>query len=86
MPLRVLSLDGGGTRGLMILVILQELMDLIRRASGLPFTPKPCDYFDLICGSSTGGLIAILLGRLQMDVETAKDTYLDMARGVFGKE
>jgi len=27
---------------------------------------RPCNVFDLICGTSTGGLIAILLGRLQM--------------------
>jgi hypothetical protein len=26
---------------------------------------EPCEYFDLICGTSTGGLIALMLGRLE---------------------
>lgn len=33
----------------------------------LPSAPlRPCEVFDLICGTSTGGLIALMLGRLQM--------------------
>ena len=27
---------------------------------------RPCEYFDLICGTSTGGLNALMLGRLEM--------------------
>ncbi|KAH7492900.1 hypothetical protein H9L39_02319 [Fusarium oxysporum f. sp. albedinis] len=30
--------------------------------------PKPCDYFDMICGTSTGDLIAIMLARLKNEV------------------
>jgi patatin-like phospholipase/acyl hydrolase len=37
-------------------------------ADGKP--PLPCEYFDLICGTSTGGLIAIMLGRLRMVCKT----------------
>jgi patatin-like phospholipase/acyl hydrolase len=62
---RILSLDGGGVRGLSSLLILRELMQHIKRQSGAR-TPLPCQYFDLIGGTSTGGLIAIMLGRLQM--------------------
>lgn len=38
-------------------------------------TLRPYQVFDLICGTSTGGLIAILLGRLGLDCATAIDVY-----------
>lgn len=61
---RILSLDGGGVRGLSSLMILQELMEEIGHDAEV--VPKPCEYFDLIGGTSTGGLIAIMLGLLEM--------------------
>jgi hypothetical protein len=70
-PLRILSLDGGGVKGLASLHILKQLMAQVQRqqrASGIGGSHgplRPCDYFDLICGTSTGGLIAIMLGRLK---------------------
>jgi hypothetical protein len=45
--------------------------------------PKPCDHFDLIAGTGTGGLIAIMLGRLRLDLETCKEVYIRMTRKVF---
>jgi patatin-like phospholipase/acyl hydrolase len=63
---RILSLDGGGVRGLSSLLILRELMEEIARRKRSTETPLPCEYFDLIGGTSTGGLIAIMLGRLRM--------------------
>ena len=45
--------------------------------------PKPCDYFDLIAGTGTGGLIAIMLGRLRLDLETCMEVYVRMTRKVF---
>ncbi|KAF2400579.1 hypothetical protein EJ06DRAFT_476365, partial [Trichodelitschia bisporula] len=41
--------------------------------------PKPCDYFDLIGGTSTGGIIAVLLGRLQLDVRKCIKIYTKLA-------
>src|SRR5271163_186403 len=63
---RILSLDGGGVRGLSSLLILREIMEEIGRQTKTAETPLPCEYFDLIGGTSTGGLIAIMLGRLGM--------------------
>ncbi|KAI9781121.1 MAG: hypothetical protein M1816_002479 [Peltula sp. TS41687] len=87
-PLRVLSLDGGGVRGYSMLILLQELMyrtfvEIEGKAPRRDQIPKPCDHFDLIAGTGTGGLIAIMLGRLRLDVETCKDVYVRMTRRVF---
>ena len=71
-PLRILSLDGGGVRGISSLYILKEIMRQIAREHEASnpddpeISPRPCDYFDLICGTSTGGLIALMIGRLRM--------------------
>jgi len=57
----ILSLDGGGVRGLSYLLILRKIMAQLRLKLGLDDDDdelRPCDFFDLICGTSTGGLIA----------------------------
>jgi patatin-like phospholipase/acyl hydrolase len=63
---RILSLDGGGVRGLSSLLILRDIMEDIEHRTEADETPKPCEYFDLIGGTGTGGLIAIMLGLLGM--------------------
>jgi len=66
-PLRILALDGGGVRGLSELVILQSILHTADFSNPDKAVPtRPSDYFDLICGTSTGGLIALMLGRLRM--------------------
>ncbi|KAK3321368.1 acyl transferase/acyl hydrolase/lysophospholipase [Cercophora scortea] len=45
----------------------------------------PCHYFDFICGTSTGGLITIMLSRLRMPVEDCLEEYKRLAGNVFGK-
>lgn len=79
--LRLLALDGGGVRGLSTLMILEQLMEAIDPDA----PPKPCDYFDMIGGTSTGGLIAIMLGRLQMSVVDCITAYLSLSKRVFRK-
>jgi patatin-like phospholipase/acyl hydrolase len=49
--------DGGGIRGLSELMILQEIMGRIQHDEKLTEVPRPCDYFDLIGGTSTGGYV-----------------------------
>lgn len=50
---RVLSLDGGGIRG----IITLEVLAALEEAAGKP----TAELFDLIVGSSTGGIAALLL-------------------------
>lgn len=78
--------DGGGIRGVSELVILNELMLRIQAREKLDTTPKPCEIFDLIGGTSTGGLIAILLGRLGLPVDKALEEYGKLAEQVFSKK
>ncbi len=48
---RVLSIDGGGIRGIIPGLIVQELEEKTGRSA--------CEMFDLIAGTSTGGLLAL---------------------------
>jgi len=80
--LRLLSLDGGGVRGLSSLAILQQLMTRIDPEN----PPLPCDYFDMIGGTSTGGILAVMLGRLRMSVDECMDAYVGMSDRIFAKK
>lgn len=55
----LLSLDGGGVRGLSTLYILKGLMDRLNRELKKSPPLKPCEVFDLIGGTSTGGYVAL---------------------------
>ena len=56
-------------RGLGCLMIIDEIMKaVITRARKRLL---PCEVFNIICGTSVGGFISILLGRLGMDCATA---------------
>jgi patatin-like phospholipase/acyl hydrolase len=79
--LKILSLDGGGVRGLSPLIILSMLQDKVN-AMGCSEVP-PCRIFDLIIGTSTGGIIAILLGRCGYTVAECIEIYKLFAKEIF---
>ena len=57
-PFRVLVLDGGGMRGLYAATVLQSLLEL---QAGETSVPDLGQRFDLMAGTSTGGLLAATL-------------------------
>jgi predicted acylesterase/phospholipase RssA len=56
-PFKVLSIDGGGIKGLYSATILKLFEADLQVAHGTD--ARIVDYVDLICGTSTGGLIAL---------------------------
>lgn len=83
-PPVVLSLDfGGAGRTIIQLDLLNVFMRRISRFlkvrdRGTDTILKPCEVFHLIVGNGTGGMIAILLGRLRMSVKEVFDFYSDL--------
>lgn len=83
---RILSIDGCGFRGRVQLLVLDELMKRIQASdpSTYPVTPpRPCEVFELICGTATGSLIAILVGRLGMSCSNAIVAYDQLEEKLF---
>ena len=80
-PKRILSLDGGGIRGILTLEYLSVIENMLKKRSGRDDF-LICDYFDLIGGTSTGSIIAAGLA-CGMSVERLKELYRDLAKRVF---
>ena len=56
--INILSIDGGGIRGVIPATILKDIDKLIKEKTGDP-NKTIADCFDLIAGTSTGGIIAV---------------------------
>ncbi len=81
--IRILSIDGGGIRGLIPLTILERIEERTgRSASG---------QFDIIAGTSTGGIIALALnvankdGTAKHSASSLKDLYLNNNHSIFSQ-
>ncbi|CAK6950879.1 calcium-independent phospholipase A2-gamma-like [Scomber scombrus] len=73
--IRILSIDGGGLRGLLALQTLRKLEAL---------TGKPIyKLFDYICGVSTGAILAFMLGIFQIPLNECDDLYRKLGSDVF---
>ncbi|XP_019750363.1 calcium-independent phospholipase A2-gamma-like isoform X1 [Hippocampus comes] len=73
--IRILSIDGGGLRGLLALQTLHKLEAL---------TGKPIyKLFDYICGVSTGAILGFMLGIFQLPPSECDDLYRKLGSDVF---
>lgn len=81
-PIRILAVDGGGIRGIIPAVLLCALQERL--------APRPVsDFFDVIAGTSTGGLIAAGLcmpderGGQRYSTQDILEFYTDDCRQIF---
>ena len=80
-PKRILSLDGGGTLGIIELAFLERIEALLGEHFANPAF-RLCDEFDLIGGTSTGAIIAGCLALGKSVAEVTK-LYLELAPYAF---
>ncbi|XP_005100571.1 calcium-independent phospholipase A2-gamma [Aplysia californica] len=73
--IRVLSIDGGGTRGLVTI----EFLKALEKQSGR----KIHELFDYVCGVSTGALLAILICLYKLPLDRCEELYKDCSTQMF---
>lgn len=84
-PKRILTLDGGGLRGILSLGILRRVETVLRERHGNSPEFRLCHYFDLIAGTSTGAIIAAALAT-GMSVDELIGHYQELGHDVFAKD
>lgn len=75
--LRILSMDGGGMKGLATVQMLKQ----IEQGTGKHIH----ELFDLICGTSTGGMLAMALGLKRMTLDQCEEIYTKLGKHVFAE-
>ena len=84
LPLKILTLNGGGLQAISTLLILNKVLETIAQEKGVLELrkPRPCDVFDTIAGIGVGGWLAILLGRFRMDVTSCLSEWYNMMQRI----
>jgi len=83
-PRKLLTLDGGGIRGMLTLQVLIRMEELLREHSGQGDNFRLCNFFDYIGGTSTGAIIAAGLAR-GMSAKELSDFYMKAGPAMFDK-
>ena len=78
---RILTLDGGGVRGIISIAFLKEMESQLRKHTGNPDLVL-ADVFDMVAGTSVGSMLAtmVALGKSADDIEAA---FRDLAPKIF---
>ncbi|KAF1927873.1 FabD/lysophospholipase-like protein [Didymella exigua CBS 183.55] len=76
---RLLSLDGGGMRGIVELEVLRAVQKQL--GDHIPIQA----FFDLIVGTSTGGIIALGFGVKNWSIKQCTETFLNLCDKAFSK-
>ncbi len=82
-PFKILSIDGGGIRGVFPAMFLSKFEANLRNKGYNNW--QVYHHFDLICGTSTGGILAIALA-LGIPAQELYNLYLEKAKEIFGKK
>ncbi len=82
-PKKILACDGGGILGLMSVEILARIESDLRTSTGKPNLVL-ADWFDFVCGTSTGAIIATCIS-LGMSTDQLRKFYLDSGPMMFEK-
>lgn len=87
--IRILSVDGGGIRGVLPGTILAQLEKILQQLDNS--NRKLGDYFDMIAGTSTGGILACLYlipgedGKAKYSAKDAVDLYINNGEAIFDR-
>ncbi|KAH8833249.1 acyl transferase/acyl hydrolase/lysophospholipase [Flagelloscypha sp. PMI_526] len=83
--LRLLSFDGGSLHCVSQALIIQDTLRRIEHDLSLSAPPKVSDYFDIVCGSGFGGLLAIMCGILHMTGDQLVEELVFLFKTVFSE-
>ncbi|ARF10382.1 patatin-like phospholipase [Hokovirus HKV1] len=71
---KILSLDGGGMKGISLAMILIHIFEELEKKTGQKY--EPCQIFDTFAGTSTGGLLSMFIGLKRHELKKSLNLYM----------